>query len=170
MACSHSLLFPSWKKSAVVRAFHAVPVRKNLLQCGLLQGLQQNLCSSAWKTSSPSFFSHLGVPFAVSHSLFFYPPLSIQHFLPFLKYTFPEVPPSWMLGSAVPSSGPVGDSWYHLYLPQGIPDLSSQNLLLQHPHPVTKTLLQTAITGVLWCLSAGRSVAQHILFPSGYLL
>lgn len=50
----------------------------------------------SWSTSS--FSSGLGVP----------PPLSVRHFLPSCKYTFPMAPPFWLLGPAETCRGPAG--------------------------------------------------------------
>ena len=74
----------------------------NLLHHGLLHGLQGNLCSSAWSTSS-SFFTGLGVCRAVSHLL----TAAAQHFLPLLKYVITGVPPALLMGSALASSRSV---------------------------------------------------------------
>lgn len=63
---------------------------------------QRNLYSSVWSNSSS--FSHLGVSRTVFHSffLFFSLTAAVQHFCPLLKFVFPEGPPSWLRGSAVP--------------------------------------------------------------------
>jgi len=76
----------------------------NLPHHGLLQGLQGNLCSGPWSTSSPSFFSCLGVCRVVSLTF-----LSLSHcvFFPLLKYLISEVLPLSLIGSASVSSGSI---------------------------------------------------------------
>ena len=65
-------------------------------------GLQRNLCSGAWSTSS--FFINLSVFRAVSltssHSSL---RAAAQHFLPFLKYVITEAVPPLLMGSALAS-------------------------------------------------------------------
>jgi len=51
------------------RWISAPPWTSSLPHHGFLQGLQGNLCSSAWSTSSPSFFTDLGVCGVVSLTL-----------------------------------------------------------------------------------------------------
>lgn len=51
--------------------------------------------------------SDLGFASAISR---FMPPLPIQYFLPFLRYTFLEVPQAWWMGSAVSWGGFIGES------------------------------------------------------------
>lgn len=62
-------------------------------------GFSVNLCSSGWHI----FFSHLGVPFTVSHSLLFSPPASTLHFFPFLEYVFHKKPSSWLRPQMCPA-------------------------------------------------------------------
>ena len=97
-----------------------------LLQHGVFCGLQRNLCSSAWSTSFPSFFSDLGAHRIVSHS---FPPLLLLTVLVEcfrLSYTrFPEVPLSQLLVSAVPCAGLVRAGWNWLCRARGNPGLSS---------------------------------------------
>jgi len=68
----------------------------NLLHHGLLHQLYRNLCFGTWSTSSFSFFTELGVCRAAS--LAFFSLLSLQRFLPLLKFFIPEVPPASLLG------------------------------------------------------------------------
>jgi len=58
---------------------------------GLLHGLQDNLCSGAQSTSSPSFFTDLGVCRVVSHIFFLLSPVTVAQILfpPFLN-TLPQ--------------------------------------------------------------------------------
>lgn len=72
----------------------------------VLSVLQRSLCSGTWSTSCPpasltslsqGCFSHI-----FTHSSL---PCRI---LPFLKYVFPEVPPWWLRGSAMPCGGAAG--------------------------------------------------------------
>ena len=76
------------------------------LTMSLLHRLQGNLCSSDWSTSSPSFFTDLGVCRVVSltssHSSLS-TTVSSQVFFPLLKYVIPEVLPPLLMGSALAS-------------------------------------------------------------------
>lgn len=68
-------------------------------------------------------------------TLLFLPPFSPQHFLTFLKYVFPEAPYTWLMGSALASSGSVAEltgtgSVQH----RAVPDLFPQKPLLQPPN------------------------------------
>lgn len=75
-------------------------------------GLQGNLCTSAWITSSPSF-SDLGACRANFFFCIFLTTLTpaVQLFLPFLKSVTIEAPPVSLLGSAVPCGRAVGAVW-----------------------------------------------------------
>ena len=59
--------------------------------------------------------------------------LPLWFFLPFLKYIFPEAPPPWLLGSAVPCRGWVGAGCNRLCPARGSPGLSSQRLPCSPP-------------------------------------
>lgn len=52
--------------------------------------------------------------------LFFVPPLPLWHFMSFLKRDFPEMPLSWLRGSAVSCGRPTGASWNVLCLAWGV--------------------------------------------------
>lgn len=76
----------------------------------LLQGLQGNLCSGAWSTTSSS--TGLGACGVVSLTfLLLSPPAAVQFFPVFLKYVLPEV-----LALPLRSWPAVGPSWSELYL------------------------------------------------------
>ena len=66
-------------------------------------GLQGNLCSGAWSTASPYFFTDLGVCKVVSLT---YSPPSCS-FFPLLKYVITEVLPPLLMGLALASGGSV---------------------------------------------------------------
>lgn len=89
-----------------------------------------------WSTASSSFFSDLGLPFALFHS-FCSLLLFLWCFLPFLKHISPEVPPSCLRGSAIPCGESVGAVWNLLCLTWGSPGL------LSHPSN-TNTLTCTS--------------------------
>lgn len=91
----------------------AVPPGDNhLLQRRLFPRLQGNFCSGAWSTSSTSS-SDFVVPSVVSYSCCSLL-LCLWGILTFLTHLFPEVPESWLLGSAMPCSGSVGAGWNSL--------------------------------------------------------
>ena len=95
------------------------------------------------------------------------PPLSAWCLLPFLKYAFPEAPPSWLLGSAVPCCGSIGASWNRLCPAQGSPGLSSQRLPLQPLcYQILDTYTQCNFEGqaVLWPLLKCESIS--LKFPT----
>jgi len=102
----------------------------------LFQELQRNPCCAVWSTSSPSFFSHLGVYRLVSHTFLLTLPGST--FL-FLEYIATETLPSQLLGSAVPCRRSVGAVWNWLCPAQDTPGLSSQRPPLQAPAPIAKS-------------------------------
>jgi len=81
----------------------------NMCHHSLYRGLQGNLCSGAWSTSSHSFFADPGVCRAVSLTFFLLlsPTAAAQHFLPFLKCIFTEAPSLSLMGSALASSGSI---------------------------------------------------------------
>ena len=97
MDCSGSLL-------------HGEPPCAAGRQPALLQGLQGNLCSGAWSTSSPSFFTDLVVCRVVSltsaHSSLWLQ-VVYQVFFTLLSYVIPEALPLFLMGSALVSSGSV---------------------------------------------------------------
>ena len=112
-----------------------------------------SLCSGAWSTSSPSFFTDLGVcgvvPLTSSHSALSgcncYS--SVTSF-PFLKYVIPEALPLLLIGSALGSSRSVLE-------PAGINFIghrgSFQQLLTEATPgapPATKTLPRKPNTGI----------------------
>ena len=83
----------------------------NLPHHGLHHGLQGNLCSGAWSTSSPSFFTDLGVCRAVSltcsHSSLWLQLLCLGFLSPFLNL-FPR-------GATTVAAGfGLGQPWVHL--------------------------------------------------------
>jgi len=72
---------------------------------GILHGLHENLCSGTWSTSSPSFFTALGVCRLVSltsshSSLLLQLP---RFFFPILKYVITEVLPPSLIGLSLAS-------------------------------------------------------------------
>ncbi|KAK4826200.1 hypothetical protein QYF61_006144 [Mycteria americana] len=76
---------------------------------GLHHGLQGNLCSGAWSTSSPSFFTGLGVCRVVSLT-YSHSSLQLQlhrFFPPLLQYVIPEALPPSLMGSALASGRSV---------------------------------------------------------------
>jgi len=73
---------------------------------GLLHGLQGNLCSSTWSTSSSSFFTDLGVCRIVSLTSS-QSSLPCCSFFPLLKYIILEVLPLSLMGSALASGGSI---------------------------------------------------------------
>ena len=74
-----------------------------------LHGLQGNLWSDTWRTSSSSFFTPFGVCrdfcFTFSHSLL--PSAVVQLFLPFLKHVVTEALQISLMGSSLASSRSV---------------------------------------------------------------
>ncbi|NXH49107.1 CSMD3 protein, partial [Dicaeum eximium] len=76
-----------------------------LLPCGLHHGLQGNVCSDTWSTSSPSF-SDLHVCRAVSYIflLIFCHSCFAAFFLLLLKYVITRAPPLFLTGSALTRS------------------------------------------------------------------
>ncbi|KAM9591464.1 uncharacterized protein ACIBXB_006257 [Morphnus guianensis] len=117
---------------------------------GLHHGLQGNLCSGAWSTSSPSFFTDLGVCRVVSltcsHSSLRLPFTSVPTFF-LLKNVIPEALPLSLIGSALAGGRSVLE-------PAGMGSLehrgSFQQLLTEAtpvtPPPATKTLPHKANT------------------------
>lgn len=111
---------------------------KCLLHCGLVNGLQVNLCSSSCSTSLlPSSLSDLGDHAVVSHSFrgvclfgffvhLFFLLFCFSRIFPFLKYVFSEAPPAFLMGSAVPWGGSMGTVWKQLYPTWDSPGLPSQ--------------------------------------------
>lgn len=81
----------------------------SLLHYGLSHGLQGNLCSG---TSSPSFFTDLGVYRVVSH-LFFLLDAVLQQFFSLFLNVVTKVPPPFLMGLDLPVVGP---SWSQLAL------------------------------------------------------
>lgn len=97
---------------------HTLPsINIQLLQHRVLHGLQRNICSGIWSTSSSSF-SNFGVCTAVSHlfSLFL---CLCGIFCPSLENIFPEASLSRLLGSVIPCGGFIGDNWNWLCPAQG---------------------------------------------------
>jgi len=78
---------------------------------GLLHRLQGNLCSGAWSTSSPSFFTGLGVckvfSLTSSHSSLWLQLLLRSSLFPLLNYVIPEALPPLLMGSALVGSGSI---------------------------------------------------------------
>lgn len=107
-----------------------------LLSHGLFQRLQGNVCSSSWRTFTPSFFNDLGVcrvVFTDSHSC----PSQLQFFWrlffsPLLKYISPEVFPT-QLCPVVGGLEPAGA----ICVLHGHPSFSTQTL------PATPTEVST---------------------------
>jgi len=80
----------------------SLPHRDSLPHHGLHHGLQENLCSSAWSTSSPSFFTNLGVCRVVfSHTFSFLSSgcCSAAGFFVLLKSVSTEALPPLLIGS-----------------------------------------------------------------------
>jgi len=73
---------------------------------GLLHGPQGNLCSGAWSTSSPSFFTNLGVCRVIS-LMYSHSSLLLQFFFPFLKYIITDMLPPSLMGLVLASSGSI---------------------------------------------------------------
>lgn len=93
-------------------AVHRILFRQDTSSCSDMGsspghcGLQGNLCSSAHSTSSyPSSLTLV----LTRLSLTFSPSSSTA--CAFLKCTFPEVPPPWLQGIAMPCSGCAGICW-----------------------------------------------------------
>ncbi|KAM9591174.1 uncharacterized protein ACIBXB_006073 [Morphnus guianensis] len=80
----------------------------NLRHHGLHHGVQGNLCSGTYSTSSPSF-TDLGVCRVVSltYSHSSLPAAVAQHFFPLLKNVITEALPLLLIGSALASGGSV---------------------------------------------------------------
>jgi len=82
---------------------------------GLHHGLQENLCSGAWSTYSPSSFTNHGicrvVSLTYSHSSLLLQ-LLLCRFFPLLQYVIPEALPPSLIGTALASGrsilGPAG--------------------------------------------------------------
>jgi len=81
---------------------HSLPHR------GLLHGLQGNLFSGLWSTSSPSFYSELGVCRVVA-LMYLYSSLRLPLlvFFPLLTCVILEALPPSLMGSTLPSSGSI---------------------------------------------------------------
>jgi len=112
---------------------------------GLLHGLQGNLCSGAWSTSSPPSALTLGSA-GVFHIFSILSPATVavaQQLFPLLKYVIPEALPPSLTGLALASSVHLGASWHWLCRTKG--------KLLTASHrscspSATKTLLREPIT------------------------
>lgn len=107
---------PAWGHSWTVNMFsnmvHHALQGDSLLQHGTLEAAGEHLCSSAWSTSSPSFFTNLGVFRAVSHSSLFQLLLCRSSF-PFLNSALTQPEKTLHIGLALDRSRPV---WSHLKL------------------------------------------------------
>jgi len=80
----------------------------------LLHGLQGNLCSSTWSTSSPLFCTGLGVCRVVSLTCSHSSLLAVvPQLLPFLKYVITEALPVSLVGSALAIRGSVSEPAGH---------------------------------------------------------
>jgi len=66
----------------------------SLLHHGLHHKLQGNLCSSAWSTSSPFFFTDLGVNRVVALTYSYSSVTAAAPFLAFLKYVITKAKPA----------------------------------------------------------------------------
>ncbi|KAM9591171.1 uncharacterized protein ACIBXB_006070 [Morphnus guianensis] len=112
---------PAWASHGVTASFGRIHLLwhgvlhglqgDSLPHHGLHHGLQGNLCSGAWSTSFPSFFTDLGVCRVVSltcsRSALQLPfPCALQLF-PLLKYVIPEALPLSLIGSALAGGGSV---------------------------------------------------------------
>jgi len=112
------------------------PWGHSLLHHSLLHRLQGNLCSGAWRTSSPTFSAWLFL--SCSHSTL--PAAVAQQLLPFLKHVISEALPPSLMGSALASSESIlvaGQNW--LYRAWGKLLASSHTSHLHSPHTI-KTL------------------------------
>lgn len=74
---------PAWGHSWTVNMFsnmvHHALQGDSLLQHGTLEAAGEHLCSSAWNTSSPSFFTNLGVCRVVSFTFYhFFLPAAVM--------------------------------------------------------------------------------------------
>lgn len=99
---SRSVSRPSW-----CGVLHRPP-SFNTYPHGLPHGLQENLCSNAWSTSSPSFTDLAWLQdYYTFFSLHFHPAAQ-QRFYTFL-HVITEAPPTLLMGSALGSSGSVLD-------------------------------------------------------------
>lgn len=78
--------------------------RDSLIHHGLHQGLQGNLSSGSWSTSSPSVFPGLGFCRVVALTIFFPTPVSHSFCLPFLKYVITKASPASLMNSSLASS------------------------------------------------------------------
>ena len=80
----------------------------NVCHYSLHHSLLENLCSGAWSTSSPSFFTDLGMCRVVSvtydHSSL---PAVVQQLFPLFKCIITEALPTSLIGSALASAGSV---------------------------------------------------------------
>lgn len=122
----------------------------NLLPHTLSCGLQGNLCSSVFNTTSPRP-SSLSLVSTAMFLTFFSLHSAAQWFLFFLKYVLPEVPLSWLLGSTVPYSGSTGAVWNQLCPVQDSLVLSSQRPPLQPP--LSNTLPRKPSTNIMTSLA-----------------
>lgn len=80
---------------SICRFFFPVSPSSSQLSSALMQVQQSTvwiICYGTWNAFSSIFFYDLSVPAVVSHSLCSLL-FSLWHFLPFLKYAFPEVLP-----------------------------------------------------------------------------
>jgi len=103
---------------------------------GLLHRLQGYLCSGIWSTSSLSFFTDLGVCRATSLTFFSTLSLAVaaQHFLPVLGYIITEVLPTLQTGSALASGRSAAELAGTGFVQLGVaPAVFSQKPPLQPP-------------------------------------
>lgn len=154
-----SLPIPSFENCSSMGPSHRLQCGY-LLHHGPLYGLQDNACSSAWRTS----FSLLGAHTADSHllSLSCFPP-----FLPFLKSVFTEASPTWLTDPVISWCGSVGAKWNCLD-----PHCLSLQRALQPPTanilPGTATAHRCTLCGSapcfrIWLVFGSRLTVQEAL-------
>lgn len=89
---------------------------------------------------------------------------ALSHFLRFLKYTFPKVPPSWLLGSAVCAfSWAIWTIWNSFCLAQGI------LILVCHKRTITGCQFQHTCPELEHWLVLGYKPQENVMQWAGYM-